>query len=68
MTAHDPPLTLPKRGVAGGYRDPWDGPHYAAEERAKLAESERRITAAARKEGRRWRAEIEAQRQKRQQT
>ncbi len=60
MAKPHPPLAFPVRGVPGGYVDFWQRDELAEEAalRAAAETAERRLMAAAKRIGRRWRAEI----------
>jgi hypothetical protein len=63
---NDPPLTLPVRGVPGGYVDCWQRAELEDEAhlRARAVAAERRLMDRVKRIGERWQAEIrEEQRQ-----
>ena len=62
MPANDPPLTLPVRGVPGGWRDAWSDPDDHAELRARGERLEQQTTERARTLGQTWRQEIAEER------
>jgi hypothetical protein len=54
-------IPFPVRGVAGGWRDPWDEPDDSARLRARAEASERRQLRRAEVLGVAWRAQIAAE-------
>jgi hypothetical protein len=59
---NDPPLSFPRRGVAGGWRDVWDDPDDSAELGSQMRAAERRMVANAERLGRVWQEQIKAER------
>ncbi len=61
MPKNDPLPVFPTRGTPGGWRDWWDGPDEASIAREQIEASRRSLVALAKREGRRGREELAAQ-------